>query len=206
VGYMSPHGGVHHVAPRQQPEKETIPMKKISALFASVCVLATFVASNASADNKPVNPAVNPAVVATATIFVNYTWVKGTIKVPTAAAVGNLAGLTCADIHVSAVSQEQNPPPPGGLFQSPKWSHTVAATGSWASGTCSYALTVVPGHNFAVSAGGTGPGTAANALKCYILPISTTPAQAGWFKLALGATKEQDFTVTNVNCVSSPPG
>ena len=176
-------------------------MKKNFAIFASACVLATLVATNATADNKPIAiaPALNPAA---AQIFINWTWVKGTIKVPANVATGNLAGLTCADINVSATSQDTNPPPPGGLFSSPKWAHHVHATGNWASGTCSYALTVVPGSNFAVSAGGAGPGV--TGIKCYYVPMSITPAQAGWFKLPVGATKEQDFTVTGVTCATPP--
>jgi hypothetical protein len=177
-------------------------MKKLSALFASACVLATFVAGNASADNRPANPAVNPAIVVNPNIFVNWTWVKGTIKVPTNAATGNLAGRTCGDIVVIANSQETKPPPPGGLISSPKWTHSVRATGSWASGTCSYAVTVVPGQSFAVYADGAAPG--ATAVKCYYLGMSFAPSQAGWFKLPVGATKEQDFSLSSVSCGTPP--
>jgi hypothetical protein len=179
-------------------------MKKISALFASACIIATCVASNASADTKPAGPAVSPvAANLNVAAFVNWTWVKGTIKVPANLITGNVAGLTCADLGVSAVSQAQNPAPPGGFFASPKWTHHVHATGNLASGTCSYALTVPPNSSFAVSAGSTAPGT--TAVKCYLVDAGYAPAQAGWFKLAVGTTKEQDFTLTSINCTLNPP-
>jgi hypothetical protein len=102
---------------------------------------------------------------------------------------------------VSATSQATNPPPPGGLFSSPKWTHSAHATGNLASGTCAYSIVVPPNQSFAVSVGG-----AANAtnVKCYLLGIGATPAQAGWFKVPLGATKEQDFTLTTALCENAP--
>ena len=118
-------------------------MKKFSALLLGSVILGLGVASNASAGEPPPQArAINPAVIAQ---FVNWTWAKGTIKVPVGAATGQLAGLTCADITVTATSQDQKPPPPGGLFSSPKWQHSVHATGTWSSGSCTYAVTVVPG-------------------------------------------------------------
>jgi len=181
-------------------------MKKITLLLASSLLLSTLVASNAGAGEPVREPArLNPAVINPNIIgiFVNWTWVKGNIKVPTNVLVGPLAGLTCADINVSATSQETNPPPPGGLFSSPKWVHHVHAAGNWASGTCTYAMTVPPNSSFAVSLGGTAPNT--TTLKCYYIPIGATPGQAGWFKVPVGGTKEQDFTVNFVQC-ASPPG
>jgi hypothetical protein len=77
--------------------------------------------------------------------------VKDTIKV----AGANTESLTfnCGDIVVEVFSEEQTKPPPGwkGLwFSTPKWHRQAKATGSWASGSCSYSVKVVANSKFAV--------------------------------------------------------
>jgi hypothetical protein len=181
-------------------------MKKISALFAVAvvaCIGVTMQSGDAQAQAqlKPGVIATSPAA-QTLTRFVAPV-VKGTIKVPAAAATGNLAAVSCADIIVVATSQDTNPPPAGGLFTSPKWTTHTAATGNWASGTCSYSLRVHANSNFAVSAGGGSVGNGNTG--CYLVMIDLAPAQAGWFKLPLGGTKVQDFSATSVACDASPP-
>ena len=182
-------------------------MKKVSALFASVasvCIPGSLVATNATAEptrpNAPPIAALNPSVLG---IFGQWSFVKGTIKVSPSFASGPLAGMTCADIIVTSTSQAMNPPAPGGLFNTPKWTHHVAATGNFASGSCSYSMTVPHSSNFAVTANGVGPG-ATGALKCYYLPMGFNPSMAGWFSVPMGGTKEQDFTLTSVTCASVP--
>jgi hypothetical protein len=181
-------------------------MKKISALIA-VAVVTCIGVSMQSGDAQAqlqVKPGVATSPAAqTLRPFVAPV-VKGTIKVPAAAATGNLAALSCSDIIVVATSQESNPPPAGGLFTSPKWTTHVAATGSWASGSCSYSLRVHANSNFAVSAGGGGVGNGGTS--CYLVLIDIAPAQAGWFKLPLSGSKVQDFTANSVNCDAAPPG
>lgn len=165
-------------------------------------LLAALVASTSSAEvpAQPINPiAINPATLGQ---FVQWTWVKGNVKVPASIPTGALSGLTCNDIIVSATSQAVKPPPPGGLFQSPKWTHSAHATGSIASGTCAYAIAVPPNQNFAVSIG--GGAVNASAVKCYLLEIGASPSQAGWFAVPLGGTREQDFTLTTAWCENAP--
>jgi len=176
---------------------------KLAALV-PCALLATLVASNAGAEQVS-GPAVSPIAINPATLgqFIQWTWVKGTIKVPASIPTGALAGMTCGDIVVSATSQAMNPPPPGGLFSSPKWVHTVHATGAISSGACSYAISVPPNQSFGVSLGGGAPN--GSTIKCYLLELGSAPSQAGWFKVPLGGVKEQDFALTTGWC-QNPPG
>lgn len=176
---------------------------KLKALL-PCALLAALVASTASAETPSAPPVINPAAINPSVIgvFVQWTWVKGTVHVPANLHTGQLAGMTCNDIMVSATSQAVKPPPPGGLFQSPKWTHSVHAQGNIASGACTYAIAVPPNQSFAVAVGAGAPNT--SAVKCYLLEIGSTPSQAGWFAVPLGGTKEQDFTLTTAFCENAP--
>jgi len=125
-------------------------------------------------------------------------YVTGTIKVAGAATTG-FTGLRCGDIVVDVSSKEQTSSPPGWTgpwFATPKWQRQANATGSWASGSCSYQVAVPAKSEFDV----------------YLLPsirevpcggydtVTSTPAQAGWFKVDAGDEKTQDFTLDSVAC------
>jgi hypothetical protein len=121
--------------------------------------------------------------------------VKGTIKV----AGANTGSLTfkCDDMVVEAFSEEQTKPPPGykGLwFSTPKWHRQAKATGSWSGGSCSYSVKVVAKSKFAVI-------LSTDRLGSWdICDVSSTPPQAGWFKVSPGETKDQDFTLDAISC------
>jgi hypothetical protein len=175
---------------------------KLSALL-PCALLAALVAPSASAEatnqQAPVTPvALNASVIGN---FVQWTYVKGNIKVPANTASGALAGMTCNDIIVSATSQATNPAPSGGIFTTPKWTHVAHASGTISSGSCAYSITVPPNQAFGVTVGG-----AANAsnVHCYLLGLGTSPAQAGWFKVPLGGTQEQNFALTSAQCENMP--
>lgn len=125
--------------------------------------------------------------------------VKGTIKVEGAKTEG-FTGLKCDDIEVDVSSKEQTSPPPGykgiWLLGKPKWERHVKAAGSWDSGLCSYKVKVVANSDFDVvlSTDVEAPCSGYNA-------VSSTPLQAGWFKLKKGDTKEQNFTLDSIYCI-----
>lgn len=122
------------------------------------------------------------------------TKVAGKIKVP-AAPTGALQGFGCQNIIVSATSNEYNTPPGGG-FGSPKWVRSVAATGDYASGSCSYSLSVPGGKGFYLSASGEG-NYDCSVISTWIGPQGTT---IGPLTVPVGTTKKQDFEITKVNC------
>jgi hypothetical protein len=114
------------------------------------------------------------------------TEVKGTIEVKGAKIGGvGVRAAKCGDLSVSAVSKEYR-----GI--EPRWQRHASATGTWASGSCSYTVKVVANSEFHVLVFG-GPCDSFSTLV-------TTPAQSDWFKLAPGDTKEQNFTVTEIDC------
>jgi hypothetical protein len=123
-------------------------------------------------------------------------WVKGTIRVAGATYTGPSAlpvtELKCGDLEVVMSSKETYPP----LHFNPVWQRRVHATGRWASGSCSYAVTVVPNSEFNVVI------YIDSDLSCdagYNI-LTSIPAQAGWFKLSSGDTTDQDFTVGLIHC------
>jgi hypothetical protein len=181
-------------------------MKRLAVLLSSALVLAAVAGSHhASADPTlaPVSGA-QPAQGVQGIAF-NFPWVKGTIKVTPAQAVGNLAKINCGDFSVVAESEEQVPRPanipPGDLWVShPVWSHTSKAQGNFASGACTYAVTGVAGKKFHVTLqGNMNPAAITN---CQWLQLGqVTPGQrSGLIQLAAGATKVQDWTVGQVAC------
>jgi hypothetical protein len=117
------------------------------------------------------------------------TEVKGTIKVAGISEPGK-----CEDLEALVSSQELTKPPLGG----PAWQRHAKATGIWAGGLCSYAVTVVPNSAFDVVV---EPDVLCS-VGYYVL--STTPAQTGWFKLSSGETKDQNFTVDSIKCQIPP--
>ncbi len=126
---------------------------------------------------------------------------KGTIKVA-GAKTAPIAPLKCDGVGVAVTSKEQTSAPPGfkGVWlPTPKWQRGARATGSWASGSCSYSIKVVPNSEFDVvlqAAEGSGCGG-------YDV-VSSTPAQAGWFKVSKGDTKEQNFKLDSIYCQEVP--
>lgn len=162
-------------------------MKKILALTAPLALLATIASTDANAENVVLNPQVPIRFFATV--------VKGTIAVPPAQ-TGALAGFGCGNIMVSATSQATNPPPPGGLFSSPKWTRSVAATGNYASGQCSYSMYVPGGSAFFLDAGGHGN------FNCDVIPtyVGPTGAAIGPVTVPFATTKIENFGITKVLC------
>jgi hypothetical protein len=73
--------------------------------------------------------------------------VKGTIKVAGAVTPG-ISGLKCDDLEVEVSSKEMTSPPPGykgpWFGGVPVWQRHARATGTWASGSCSYVVTSCP--------------------------------------------------------------
>jgi hypothetical protein len=125
--------------------------------------------------------------------------VKGEIKV---AGTKGVAGLKCNDIVVDVASKEQTTPPPGWKgpwFATPKWQRQGKASGSWASGACSYSVKVVANSEFNVHL------AAETDVPCGGYDAATsTPAQSAWLKVAKGTEKAQDFTLDSVTCIPIP--
>jgi hypothetical protein len=159
--------------------KTTTTMLKLSALLLPAALLTTIAASDASAD--PI-------------IFrFHATTIKGTIHVPPASATGPLSSFNCNNIVVGATSLATNPPPSGGSFSSPKWQRSVVATGNFASGTCSYNITVPGGSAFWFTAGGHGN------FQCDFVGVLTSGPNPS-ITVPYGTTKTHDLTVTGLTC------
>jgi hypothetical protein len=154
-----------------------------SALALGLGILSQ--SSSAQADTKivQVNPAVMKAI---------NTNVHGTITVTPSQASGDLAGFQCSNLTIVATSKEYNPAPPG-VFASPKWTRTANATGSWASGQCSYSIVVPGGQQFGLTAGGNGN------FDCSVIAVglSGTPQ---YQTVAKGTQKVDNMTVTMLSC------
>lgn len=163
-------------------------MKKLlslAALSAVSALVAGIFTSDAHAD-----PRIAPSV---ASLLA--TRITGTFTVP-AVQTGALANFACSNIHITATSKETIPPPPGGLFSTPKWTRSVAATGTYSSGKCSYSLSVPSGSEFYLSTG-SGGSFACNYVGVWLGP---TGAAIGPYSVALGMTRTQNFEVTRVTC------
>jgi hypothetical protein len=113
------------------------------------------------------------------------TEVKGTIKV-----AGIVDPGKCDDLEALVSSKKTT-----GLFRVPVWQRHATAAGSWASGSCTYAVNVVANSEFDVVLG-------AGDCAFGYYSLTSSPAQAGWFKLSSGGTKDQNFTVDSITCVA----
>lgn len=164
-------------------------MKKLSSFVLGVSFLAAIAVlgpERAHADTR-INPVVLPKFQLTA--------VKGNIKVGGVAAPtsGPLAGWNCDDMYVSLESKEQLPLAPGALFPSPKWMKGAKATGSWASGTCTFQLGVVPNSPFYVRVSANGKDYPCD----YIQGMLVGPAAVPVMTVPKGTVKQTpDFTVS----------
>lgn len=160
-------------------------MNKALLLTAITAVVAGFLSTDAQAD-----PRIRPALSTIAS-----TRIVGTINVP-APPTGELAGFACPNLYVSATSKDTIPPPPGGLFSTPKWTRGVAATGTYSSGKCSYSM-VVPGNSeFYLNVSGNGS-FACSYVATWVGP---TGAAVGPISVQIGTSKTQNLDVTKVLC------
>jgi hypothetical protein len=161
-------------------------LKKIvlaSALALGLGVLSQ--SSSAHADTKIVqlNPQVLQAVA---------TNVHGTITVNPSQASGALAGFNCANLTIVATSKEYNPAPPG-MFSTPKWIRTANATGSWASGQCSYSIVVPGNQQFGLTAAGNGN------FDCAVIGVGLAGTPA-YQSVPKGTQKVDNMSVTGLSC------
>lgn len=176
-------------------------MKKLLSLLAPAALVAIVgVTDQAQADTpapvvRPVSPIGTVAVNPNGPIRFFATTVKGTITVPQVQDAA-LKGFDCANIIVSATSKDTNPPPPGGLFAQPKWTRSVAATGNYASGQCSYSMPVPGGSAFFLNANGHG------SFHCDVVAtwIGPNGAQVGPITVPFGTTKVENFSISKVLC------
>jgi hypothetical protein len=174
--------------------KGPLVIKKTSALiiFAGVVALSTLVPTNADAQVQvtPTTPT-SPVVV---------TAMKGTIKVPAVAASGPFVGFGCANLVVRADSKAMTTAPPGATFfvPQPVWSRYHNATGTYASGACSYTL-IVPAspHEFTMAVGVSFIPTAPQ--HCDIEDAPAT-GLGGYWTVPKGTTKTNNFVVTELRC------
>jgi hypothetical protein len=160
-------------------------------LASSVLVGGALVSSNADAQIR-----LQPGTIAR---FINWTYVKGTIKVPPPP-TGDLTGFNCGDLMVTSSSTTMVQ---GSLFQTPKWTRSAVATGNWAAGSCSYSMAVPPGQAFNMAVGSS---MVQPVLKCYLVGLNGN-LQAANITVPFNTTKVQDFSVTGVTCINEqPPG
>lgn len=117
--------------------------------------------------------------------------VKGEIKVAGAKTQG-FSALKCPQIAIEAASESETPP-----VGVPKWERHARATGSWASGSCSYQIAVPPDQKFHVRllAG-------MKAVPCGGYDaVTSTPSETGWISVSPGGVKTEDFKLDSVACV-----
>lgn len=119
--------------------------------------------------------------------------VKGDIDVAGVKAPG-ITGLKCGDITVEAISRQMT----GSPALTPKWQYQAKATGTWSSGSCSYAVKVEANSFFHVKLAADS-GMPMNCGGSDTL--KSTPAQASGLKVAAGETKTQAFKLNSVSCV-----
>ena len=101
-----------------------------------------------------------------------------------------LTQWNCDDLAVSVESKEHNPPVPD-TFSSPKWRRSAKASGSWASGTCSFSINVVPNSAFFLTVGPTGKDYPCDTIS----GISITPYSSPAMTVPKGMTKTlPDYT------------
>lgn len=118
--------------------------------------------------------------------------VKGDIKVAGAKTQG-FAGLECDEIGIEASSKDETPP-----LGVPKWERNANATGSWASGSCSYQVNVPAGSEFHVRLL-----AAVKSVPCGGYDtVTSTPSETGWVSVNASGVKTQDFKLDSVGCVA----
>jgi hypothetical protein len=117
------------------------------------------------------------------------TEIKGTIKV-TGANTAGYPPLKCDDLEVVVTS-----PATLGHTLTPAWQRHANAMGSWASGSCSYAVAVVANNEFYISVYPNNIPVPCDGYNS----LTDTPA-LGWLKLSSGQTKDQEFTLESITC------
>ncbi|HKF22879.1 MAG TPA: G1 family glutamic endopeptidase [Candidatus Angelobacter sp.] len=118
--------------------------------------------------------------------------VKGDIKVAGAQAKG-FADLKCDEIAIEASSKDETPP-----LGVPKWERHANATGSWASGSCSYQVNVPANSEFQVRLL-----AAVKSVPCGGYDtVTSTPAETDWLSVNVGGVKTEDFKLDSVGCVA----
>jgi len=172
-------------------------MKKISLLVATAviaCVGIVTQSNDASAEPAGAGAvrAQGPVAQVQTPVLFQFTRVSGTINVSGAPLPGApLNGWNCDDLAVSVASQESIQPAGGG-FAYPKWQKSAKASGNWASGTCSYSITVVPNSAFTV-----GVSSSSKDYPCdYIQGLTFTPWYSPAITVPKGQTKAQNFVAT----------
>lgn len=173
-------------------------MKKVLAP-ALVLALGAFIQTSAgAAPPAPTTLPGSPVVPGVAQRF-QITRVQGEITVPAAfstigwASPAALNGFGCANLLVTATSKAQQPNTGGPSI--PEWTRSASATGTWASGKCSYTLVVPPASDFNLHTGPIGTDWACDNI---LISGGTTPFQSVTPK---GATKTQNLAIAKVTCV-----
>jgi len=184
-------------------------MKKIlSALF--VASLSLTIGNLASAD--PVTTpgqVVNPGnlQVRPQGFKLMVTTIKGEITVPSTFSSGNYGngpvalgqgGFGCSNIVVIANSKEMKPRPPGttGFYiDQPVWTKSVNASGSYASGKCSYSMVVPGDQQFSLNAGTNG------SFDCSVISLDFGNSTPQWQSVPKGTQKTDNLSLSKITCI-----
>jgi hypothetical protein len=118
--------------------------------------------------------------------------VKGDIKVAGAKSPG-FTGLQCDEIGIEVSSKDETPP-----LGVPKWERHAKATGSWASGSCSYEVNVPANSEFQVHLLADMKNVPCGGYDT----VTSTPAETDWVSVNVGGVKTQDFKLDSVGCVA----
>lgn len=162
-------------------------MKKSSFFVAAAVVGLVGIVAQSQTAQAEVSARPGPVVIGTVAPpnFVLST-VKGVIKTGQAPLPGApLTGFNCDDLYVSATSKEQVPPAPGNLFSTPKWTRGAKATGSWASGQCTFTVIVPPNTEFYVQVSPSNKDYPCD----YITGMTITPGASPMMSVPKGQSK-----------------
>jgi hypothetical protein len=169
-------------------------MKKLFLLVpAAILTVGLMASEDATAGNPtPAQVALSPVALRLFT-----TQVKGTVDM-SAARNGAYAGMTCAQLSVSATSQQMVTPtcPAGQLcFAYPKWVHSESKLTNGADANhCTYDILVPGGSAFTLSMG-----TQVNTCQGSGITGIILKTNPGSITVPFGSTKDVDLAITSFN-------